>query len=219
MTALYIILGIIALFCLFLCLRAKVFVLWCNELFVRVGLGPVSYEFALNDFIKKDEEEAVTKKKEQEPKQKKKKKEKPKKEKKKVPFTEQLEFFKNIVSAVYKHFGKKVRVEKYVLKVSVGTPDAAQTAILYGGISGLMANINELILNYRRKKNARIYSECKPDFLSESMDIYVDIGASVMLWNVVITGMAAGLAWVKFKLKTRQKKNRNEKRETINDER
>ena len=55
MTALYIILGIIALFCLFLFLRAKVFVTWCNELFVRVGLGPVSYEFALNDFIKKDE--------------------------------------------------------------------------------------------------------------------------------------------------------------------
>lgn len=215
MVALYIILGILAVFSLFLCLRAKVFVVWCNELFVRVGLGPISYEFALNDFIKKDESKTVTEKKGQPKKEKKKKdkKEKPEKEKKKVPFTEQLEFFKNIVSAVYKHFGKKVRVEKYVLKVSVGTPDAAQTAILYGGISGLMANINQLILNYRHKKGARIYSECKPDFLSESMDIYVDIGASVTLWSVVITGIAAAWAWVKYKIKTRQKIK------TMNDER
>lgn len=220
MVALYIILGIIALFCLFLCLRAKVFVTWCNELFVRVGLGPLSYEFALNDFIKKDEKETATEKKEQpkkEKKQKPKKKEKEKKPKKKVPFTQQLEFFKNIVSAVYKHFGKKVRVEKYVLKVSVGTPDAAQTAILYGGISGLMANINQLILNYRHKKGARIYSECKPDFLSESMDIYVDVGASVTLWNMVITGISAALAWVKYKIKARQKiKTMNEERGTRN---
>ncbi|MBR6777374.1 MAG: DUF2953 domain-containing protein [Clostridia bacterium] len=213
MTALYIILGIIALFCLFLFLRAKVFVTWCNELFVRVGLGPVSYEFALNDFIKKDEKEEkaeVKEKKNKKPKKEKKKKESKGKEKKKVSLKEQLEFFKNILAAVYKHFGKKVRVEKYVLKVSVGTPDAAQTAILYGGISGVMANINELILNYRHKKGARIYSECKPDFLSESMDIYVDIGASVTLWNIVITGIAAGLVWLKYKIKT--KKTINEKR-------
>lgn len=210
MTALYIILGIIALFCLFLFLRAKVFVTWCNELFVRVGLGPVSYEFAINDFIKKDEktEKAeVKEKKDKKPKKEKKKKESKGKEKKKVPLKEQLEFFKNILAAVYKHFGKRVRVEKYVLKVSVGTPDAAQTAILYGGISGVMANINELILNYRHKKGARIYSECKPDFLSESMDIYVDIGASVTLWNIVITGIAAGMAWLKYKIKTKTMRN------------
>ena len=210
MTALYVILGIIALFCLFLFLRAKVFVTWCNELFVRVGLGPVSYEFAINDFIKKDEktEKAeVKEKKDKKPKKEKKKKESKGKEKKKVPLKEQLEFFKNILTAVYKHFGKRVRVEKYVLKVSVGTPDAAQTAILYGGISGVMANINELILNYRHKKGARIYSECKPDFLSESMDIYVDIGASVTLWNIVITGIAAGMGWLKYKIKTKTMMN------------
>ncbi len=214
MVCLYIILGIIALFCLFLCLRAKVFVTWCNELFVRVGLGPVSYEFALNDFIKKDEKEAekTAEVKEKPKKEKKKKKEKPKKEKKKIPLTEHFSFFKDIIAAVFKHFGKKVRIEKYVLKISVGTPDAAQTAVLYGALSGLTANITHLILNYRHKKGARIYSECKPDFLSESMDIYVDIGASVTLWNVVITGISAALAWVKFKLKTRQKKDRNEKR-------
>lgn len=211
MLALYIILGIIALFCLFLCLRAKVFVAWCNELFVKVALGKISYEIALNDYIKKDESEE--KPKEEAPKKEKKKKAKQKKikEKQKVPFKEQLEFFKNLTAGAYKHFGKKIRIEKYVLKVSVGTPDAAQTAILYGGISGLMANLNEIILNYRHKKGARIYSECKPDFLSESMDIYVDIGASVMLWNVVITAVSAAWIWVKYKLKTRQKKMRNEK--------
>ena len=207
MLALYIILGIIALFCLFLCLRAKVFVTWCNELFVRVALGKISYEFALNDYIKKDKSEE--KPKEKAPKKEKKKaKGKKKKEKQKVPFKDQLEFFKNLTIAAFKHFGKKIRIEKYVFKVSVGTPDAAQTAILYGGICGLMANLNEVILNYRHKKGARIYSECKPDFLSESMDIYVDIGASVTLWNVVITGISAAWIWVKYKLKSRQKKTK-----------
>ncbi|MBQ3598837.1 MAG: DUF2953 domain-containing protein [Clostridia bacterium] len=106
-------------------------------------------------------------------------------------------------------------MEKYVLKVSVGTPDAAQTAVLYGALSGLMANLTQIILNYRHKKGARIYSECKPDFLSESMDIYVDIGASIMLWNVVITGASAAWIWVKYKLKTRQKKTKK----TMNEER
>ena len=209
MLALYIILGIIALFSLFLCLRAKVFVIWAGELFVKVALGVVSFEFPLSRYIKKSEPS------EEQPEETKAKKKKPKKEKKKTqkkpkqkpPFTEQLKFFKDLTIAAYKHFGKKIRVEKYVLKVSVGTPDAAQTALLYGALSGLMANINEIILNYRHKKGARIYSECKPDFLTEAMDIYVDIGASVMLWNVVITGASAAWIWVKYKLKTRKTMN------------
>ena len=207
MIALYIILGIMALVCLFLCLRAKVFVVWANELFLKVALGFISYEIPLSRYMKKDEAEEKT---EKAPPKKEKKEKKPKKEKKekkpkpKVPFSKQLEFFKDLTLAAFKHFGKKIRVEKYVLKVSVGTPDAAQTALLYGTISGLMANINHIILNYRHKKGARIYSECKPDFLTEAMDIYVDIGASVMLWNVVITGASAGLAWLKYKIKLKR---------------
>lgn len=203
MVALYIILGIIALFCLFLFIRAKVNVVWCNELFVRVGLGFLSYEFALSDF-KKEKAPAEEKKEDKAPekkKTKKKKKEKPKKEKKKTPFNEQLKFFYDIAVAVYKHFGKKVRIDRYVLKVSVGTDDAAQTAILYGAISAVMANLTALVLKFNHKKNARIYSECKPDFLSESMDIYVDIGASVMLWNIVITGIKVLFIWLKKKVK------------------
>lgn len=212
MTALYIILGIIALVCLFLCLRAKVFVVWANELFLKAALGFISYEIPLSRYMKKDEAEEKT---EKAPPKKEKKEKKPKKEKKekkpkaKPTLKQQLEFFKDLAAAAYKHFGKKIRVEKYVLKVSVGLPDAAQTALLYGTISGLMANINHIILNYRHKKGAEIYSECKPDFLSESMDVYVDIGASVTLWNVVITGISAGLVWLKYKIKT--KKMRNEK--------
>lgn len=203
MLALYIILGIIALFCLFLCLRAKLFVIWAGELFLKIGLGFISFEIPLSKYIKKDEgQEKTTEappKKKKEKKAKKSKKEK--KPKEKQPFSKQLEFFKDLALATYNRFGKKIRVEKYVLKVSVGTPDAAQTAVLYGALSGLMANLTQIILNYRHKKGARIYSECKPDFLSESMDIYVDIGASIMLWNVVITGASAGLVWLKHKIK------------------
>lgn len=204
MIALYIILGIMALVCLFLCLRAKLFVIWCGELFLKIGLGIISFEIPLSKYIKKGEAEEKTEEKPPKKQKKVKKAKKEKKPKQKPPFTEQLKFFKDLTIAAYKHFGKKIRVEKYVLKVSVGTPDAAQTALLYGTISGLMANINHIILNYRHKKGARIYSECKPDFLTEDMDIYVDIGASVMLWNVVITGMAAGLAWLKYKIKLKR---------------
>ena len=211
MIALYIILGIMALVCLFLCLRAKLFVIWCGELFLKIGLGIISFEIPLSKYIKKGEAEEKTEEKPPKKQKKVKKAKKEKKEKKpkpKVPFSKQLEFFKGLTIAAYKHFGKKIRVEKYVLKVSVSTPDAAQTALLYGTISGLMANINEIILNYRHKKGARIYSECKPDFLTEAMDIYVDIGASVMLWNVVVTGASAGWIWVKYKLKSRKQETK-----------
>ena len=94
-------------------------------------------------------------------------------------------------------------------KVSVGTSDAAQTAMLYGAISGAMANLTHAILNYRHKRGAEIYSECKPDFLSESMDIYVDIGASVMLWSYVITLFSLGIKalWGFLKLKFKYRKN------------
>ncbi len=205
MVALYIILGIIAIFCLFLCLRAKVTVAWCNDLFVRVGLGPVSYEFALSDFKKEKSTEEKKPPAEAEKKAKKKKTKKKKtKEKKNVPFTEQLKFFYELLVAVYKHFGKKIRVDKYVLKVSVGTDDPAQTAVLYGALSGVMANITALILKFNHKKNARIYSECKPDFLSGSMDIYADIGGSVMLWNILITGICLLFIWLKKKLKKKK---------------
>ena len=209
MVALYIILGIIALICLGLFVRAKVSVVWCNDLFVRVGLGFLSHEFALSEFKKKaPSEEEPAQKKAQKKKKVKKGKQKQKKEKAKAPFEETIKFFYDILFAVYKHFGKRVRVEKYVLKVSVGTPDAAQTAILYGGISAVMANLTALILKFNRKKNARIYSECKPDFLSESMDIYVDIGSSVMLWNVVITGIKILFIWLKNKTKKRGMRNK-----------
>ena len=204
MIALYIILGIMALFCLFLCLRAKLFVIWCGELFLKIGLGIISFEIPLSKYIKKGEAEEKTEEKLPKKQKKVKKAKKEKKPKPKVPISKQLECFKDLTLAAFKHFGKKIRVEKYVLKVSVGTPDAAQTALLYGTISGLMANINHIILNYRHKKGARIYSECKPDFLTEAMDIYVDIGASVMLWNVVITGASAGLAWLKYKIKLKR---------------
>ena len=208
MIALYIILGIMALVCLFLCLRAKLFVIWCGELFLKIGLGIISFEIPLSKYIKKGEAEEKTEEKPPKKQKKVKKEKKEKKPKPKVPFSKQLEFCKDLTIAAYKHFGKKIRVEKYVLKVSVGTPDAAQTALLYGTISGLMANINHIILNYRHKKGARIYSECKPDFLTEAMDIYVDIGASIMLWNVVITGASAAWIWVKYKLKSRKQETK-----------
>ncbi len=210
MLALYIILGIMALICLFLCLRAKLFVIWAGELFLKVGLGFISFEIPLSKYIKKGETEEKTEEKPQKKQKKVKKAKKEKEDKKpkaKPDLKQQLEFFKDLALAAFNHFGKKIRVEKYVLKVSVGLPDAAQTAMLYGALSGLMANITHIILNYRHKKGARIYSECKPDFLSESMDIYVDIGASVMLWNVVITGIAAAWIWVKHKIKTKKIRN------------
>lgn len=204
----YILLGVIALFCLFLFLRAKVYAVWCNELFLRVGLGPVSYEFALSNLKKAqapgEEKTEKPPKKKKAKKAKKEKKEKEEKPKRKTPLKEQLVFFYDILTAVYRHLGKKVRVEKYVLKVSLGTEDPAQTAILYGGISGVMANITALILKFNHKKNARIYSECKPDFLSGSTDVYVDIGASVMLWNIVITAVKILFIWLKKKIKKKR---------------
>ena len=216
MVALYIVLGLIAATCLFLFLRAKIFVIWVNELFIRIGLGPFSYEIPITRFIKKQSEKTAEKEPEK-PKEKKKPKakkpkEKTQKEKKpkaKIPLLKQIELLKDLAISAFLRFGKAIRVEKFVFKVSVGTSDAAQTAMLYGGISAAMANLTHAILNYRHKRGAEIYSECKPDFLSESMDIYVDIGASVMLWSYVIALFSLGIKalWGFLKLKFIYRKN------------
>lgn len=212
MVALYIVLGLIAATCLFLFLRAKIFVIWANELFIRIGLGPFSYEIPVSRFIKKRSEQTTAEKEPKKPKEKKKpkaKKQKEKKPKAKIPLIKQIELLKDLAVSAFLRFGKAIRVEKFVFKVSVGTADAAQTAMLYGAISAAMANLTHAILNYRHKRGAEIYSECKPDFLSESMDIYVDIGASVMLWSYVIALFSLGIKalWGFLKLKFKYRKN------------
>ncbi len=209
MTVLYfvlgIILGIIALLCLLLFLRARVYVIWCNEFFVRVGVGVLSKETRLSDFAAEKGGEKTEKK----PEKTKKRKEKAPKQKVKLTLSQQIEMLKEMLAEAYNRFGKKLRIEKYVLKVSVATPDAAQTAVVYGAVSAAMANALFAAERLNRKRRARLYSECKPDFLTEQTDVYVDVGLSIMLWNAVLTGLKLWLINRKVKKKAK-KEQKNE---------
>lgn len=203
LTVLIIILCLAGLFCLLLCLRFKLWVIWCNGFLIKIALGVFSLEIPFDTIEAKLPE---TRKLLKERKEKRKSKRAAKREAleksgahvEPVTYTlkEQLSVIKTLLVMLYQRLGKKLRLENYTVKVSVGTEDPAETALLYGSISGMLASLLKVAEGIpNRKKGGKIYSECKPDFISEETDVLVDIGVSATLWRIIVAVIPIYKVW------------------------
>ena len=74
------------------------------------------------------------------------------------------------------------------IHVKVATPDAAQTAILYGAVSAIVANILELIDSYTNLKSLKKDTiSIEPDFIANESDIGINISLSISVLGALVT--------------------------------
>ncbi len=91
-----------------------------------------------------------------------------------------------ILKVIFKSFSQYLHVTLAKIYIKIATPDAAQTAILYGAASASLACIVELLDSYTKLhkiKERSVYIE--PDFLSEKSDIRINISLSLSVYGAI----------------------------------
>lgn len=181
MIAVYIIGGILLFFALLLLLRIGVLFCCYNKKpqFV-LSIGGIKLRFDMDDFKKQAEEQAEEQAEQKETK----KKEKKPKEKKAV--LDILRIIKDGAARFYEKYKRYARLDRYMLKINLGTDDPAKTAVLYGAVAAAAGTLHSFAMSVRKKRGARVVeTEVKPDFIAESTDIAIELGFSLRLWQIV----------------------------------
>ena len=207
--ALYIIGGILLFFAFIASLRAEVLIAYSDEfaLSVRVLGIPIKIlpkkkkKIKISAYSKKNrakyeaeqKEKAIKKAKKKSEKKKKKDAAKAKKKadkaagkaKPKKPLSETIDMILDLVKVAVGRFAKHLRIRIARLHIGVATGDAASTAILYGAIAPSAACIAALLdststLRYPAKTDVDIHA----DYLSEKMQIDIEIGFSICVWQL-----------------------------------
>ena len=174
MTALCVILGIIAFFVILLSIKFTVTVHYEDDVAVSVG-----WLFLKFNILPKKEKEKKPKK------EKKKKEEKPKEESEVVPEPKKkkqdnmfVRFYKNrgvngvvqllkdvakAVGGMFRRIGRAFLIEELIISMTVGAGDSAETAIKYGKVCSGAFPAMGLIVNTMRVKKYNL--EINPDFI------------------------------------------------------
>lgn len=177
--------------CIKLSLRAG----YCEDLLLKVGIGPVTLDLGKSMKEAKEEAEEYAKEKKKKKKKKKKaaeKEEKPKEKKEKPPkYTEKpslttiITAFKDLAVGILTRFAKHIKLEELRLRVLVASEDAAKTALEYGSLctaAGMVQTAAEALPRTNPKK-VNISVEC--DFLAEKPEIDAEICVSIRIWRLV----------------------------------
>lgn len=184
MTALVVILIIIAIFALLLHIPVRIKVYAKYENSRLVSDYRIKYGF-------------ITAKKRSEKKEKKKTEKTEDKTKKDKPsplliirfIKENIELVKRFINDVVGYTTKKlIKFEKFKLTAVFGTEDAMDTALIYGGASAFLYNTVGFMERKIRMKNIMI--DFKPDFTEPKIFIELESIIRTKIYNVI------GLAWV-----------------------
>jgi hypothetical protein len=118
---------------------------------------------------------------------------------------------RDVLGALFVKLWRYFRVRIKNFHITVATPDAAQTALMYGAICGYGDAIMKILgkaLDFKIEKGARIGADI--DYLSEEMkiDAEIDISISVggvfrYLFGIIGAALAGALRGLKFKLNTK----------------
>lgn len=197
MIVLYILLGIVALFALACFLRVNLNIVYENELlvflrilFIKIRLYPERKKKYKHKKKKKSEPTHVVRQ---------------ASEPKPLNLVDNLKIIGEVISTFINHFSSHLTLKLAKIYIKVATPDAAQTAILYGVAGGAVdciVNMLDEITNIKRVKVRSVLVE--PDFLSESCEAKINITLSVSGLGAVIT--LAKTLWKYTKLKNKNSK-------------
>ncbi len=214
MTALFILLGIVAFFILLLSIPVHITLKADTDVAVEARVLFVKYAlFPRKKRKKKVSPAKKTSKNTSKPAQNAKKttqKPKPKRD-----ILGLVKLILKLVVAVLKKFPRHFRVTVVRYEIAIGTDDAAKTALLYGTVTGLSANLFELLgkaTRFRIKRNAPV--NVYANFLSEKSEAKIVLDLSITIWGALVMAMAAGMAFVKAKMAGKTEKEEKTKNQS-----
>lgn len=134
-----------------------------------------------------------------------------------------ISLFSRILGMFFSSFLSHFHFHITRIRINVGSPDAAQTALLYSGICTVLKPTLTFLdrhSNLHGMKNADIYIQ--PDFTADHTSIDIKIGFSMNLFGLLSVLFKAGInfitGWLKIKPATASdtKKDSSEKEEKKN---
>lgn len=208
MTALYITAGILLLLAALLLVRVQVGVSYIGDLRVELRLGPLRL-----DLTPEPAEPAAPEAEEPSGAAHKKKRKKKKEKGKAFSAREALPVALDTVGKLLRRTRRWLYCGRFVLKVNVACEDPAQTAALYGLISGQAAALTRAILALRHsRRRGDVYCEVTPDFLSESFDFMIDAAFGLRVWQGAALGITALRGFLKIRKSGKKEDDANEQR-------
>ncbi|GEM_PF-1289382 len=202
MIALYIVGGILLLILWLLTRKIHVKVAFENQLYASFRY--LFYTLDATGLVNKDakKQPEVTQK-AQKPKA-----QKPKPEFDLPPIKELIQILLDFVKKLFAKLGKAIVVKKSDVRVTVATDDPAKTALVYGAVSPVAAQLTQLIVKMRhsRRDDKRIKTLVEPDFLADKPIFFCDLYFTVRLWRLL------PIAYEAYKLYKQLKENNHGKR-------
>lgn len=210
MTALVILFSILLLLTLILFIRIKVIIDYKGEdikLDLRILGIPIRIlprkqkrkKLKLSDYSYKNQQKKKTKK----PKTEKKKKEKVK-VKEKQPLSEAIPTIADIVKHLLKKFFGHLRIDVTEIKITVGSDDAAKTAIMFGIVNQAAAALFDLLSTITNvKKNRKNEIAVYADFTAEKTVVNINLGFSLLVWQLFSIALGTLFKYVKNMLKSK----------------
>ncbi len=205
MTALYIIGGILLFLLLIMLIKISVFFSYYGkvpELCIKVGFIKLNYNLKE---LKKDAEAESTA-------QVKPKKKKKKKTKEKAPspsVKDSLGVFKGGILKFWDKYKRYAKLERYIVKINLGTDDPAKTAVLYGGVAAIAGSLHAWASSVKRRSRriGDLQTEVRPDFIAETVDAAAEIGFSLRVWHILSCAFTALFTYRGYKkLPAKEKK-------------
>ena len=126
-----------------------------------------------------------------------------------------IEIAKKVLAKTWRYI--RIRVDCY--DITVGTDDAAKTALLYGGVSQATAYLLTLLdetAKFRVKRKAPV--NVGVDFLAGETKARVEMDFRIRLWQIISIGLCAGITYLRGmkKAKSEERDRRKDKSEDEN---
>lgn len=125
--------------------------------------------------------------------------------KEKPPLSEAIPMIADIVKYLLGKFFGHLRIDVTEIKITVGSDDAAKTAIMFGIINQAAAALFDLLSSITNvKKNRKNEIAVYADFTSEKTVININLGFSLRIWHVFSIALGTLFRYLKNMLKSKK---------------
>ncbi len=124
-----------------------------------------------------------------------------------------IEIAKKVLEKTWRYI--RIKIERY--DITVGTDDAAKTALIYGGVSQATSYLFTLLdetAHFRVKRKAPV--NVGVDFLATETRANVQMDFRLRLWHIISIGLGAGIIYLRGMKKSGKTKDNKKENKTEN---
>ena len=126
----------------------------------------------------------------------------PKTRKKKKSIWDTLELIKELLSVIIPGIWGKLKIKTSKIVITVGSEDAAKTALLFSAVNSSVAGVLAYLDNSSKIKGFDSSEiSVRADFIAEKISADIDISFSLRIWQIIKILFDAALKYVKIKTK------------------